>query len=240
MKKELRWTLSAGLALASALTGLGHVEAAAVSQTSLAITIHVRNYAGVAPRTLAEAEAVATGIFASAGIESRWTDSVLAADSNQENSAAHPDFTLADIQISIFPHVMYDSARLPKNVMGLAPGNGPDRQIVYIFESNIEARFWKLLSAKLSGRMERRVSKGQILGHVMAHEIGHVLLNQQVHSAHGIMRGEWDIADFRTMTSGTLLFTPQQADNLMADVRRRNAQQEMSKGSALESPALVR
>jgi hypothetical protein len=88
--------------------------------------------------------------------------------------------------------------------------------------------------------MDRRVSKGQILGHVIAHEVGHVLLNQQVHSAHGIMRAEWDIADFRDMTSGMLLFSSQQAEFLWADVRRRNTEQETIKVAALESPALSR
>jgi hypothetical protein len=235
MKKTLRWMLTAGLALASGLTGLGHAEATGSSQTSFSITIHVQNYARVAPKTLAEAEAEATAIFANAGIETRWADRVLTADSNQENSAAHPDFTLADIQVNIFPHVMYNPSSLPNNVMGLAPGNGPDRRIVYIFESNVEARYWKLLNARCSGQMDRRVSKAQILGHVMAHEVGHLLLNQQVHSAHGIMRGDWNIADFRDMTGGMLLFTPEQAESLRADVHRRNAQREIRDLAADES-----
>src|SRR5579872_21398 len=145
MKTTLRWTLSAGLVLASGVTGLGHAEAADSSEISPAITIHVHNYAEVAPKTLAEAEGVATEIFRKAGVQTRWADRVLTADSNPENPAAHPDFTLADIQVSIFPRVMYEPASLPKNVMGVAPGNGPDRQIVYMFESNVEARYWKLL-----------------------------------------------------------------------------------------------
>jgi hypothetical protein len=83
--------------------------------------------------------------------------------------------------------------------------------------------------------MDRRVSKAQILGHVMAHEVGHLLLNQQVHSAHGIMRGDWNIADFRDMTGGMLLFTPEQAESLRADVHRRNAQREIRDLAADES-----
>ena len=55
MKTTLRWTLGMGLALASGLTGLGHAAAATSSEISPAITIHVRNYAGVAPQTLREA-----------------------------------------------------------------------------------------------------------------------------------------------------------------------------------------
>ena len=52
MKTTLRWTLSLGLVLASGFTGFSHTVAAASSETSPAITIHVRNYSGVAPKTM--------------------------------------------------------------------------------------------------------------------------------------------------------------------------------------------
>jgi len=229
MKTTLRWTLSVGLVLASGPTGLGHAAAAASSETSLAIAIHVRNYAGVAPETLTEAEEVATGIFRKAGVETQWTDTVLIAENHQVNTTDYTPYTLADIQLSIFPRVMSDHSGLPNGVMGLAPGAGPDRKIVYIFDNNVEARFWKLMSVYTSGSMVRQVSKAQILGHAIAHELGHLLLNQQVHSAHGIMRGEWGLADFLDMTRGTLLFTREQAESLQADVRRRSEQQETLK-----------
>jgi hypothetical protein len=240
VKTTLRWTLSVGLALTSGLTGFGHTAVAAASETGPAITIHVRNYAGVEPKILTEAEEVATGIFRKAGLDTRWADTVLTAENDQANSADHPGFTLTDIQVSIFQHVMSDQSGLPNNVMGLAPGTGPDRGIVYVFGSNVEARFWMLVIAHCSGRMDRHVSMAQILGHAIAHEIGHLLLNQQVHSPRGIMRGEWGFADFRDMTCRMLLFTPQQAEFLRADVRRRNTQQETLKVAELESPAPAR
>jgi hypothetical protein len=89
MKMTLRWTLGMGLALASALTGLGHAAAAASLETSPAITIHVRNYAGVAPQTLTEAEQVATGIFRRAGVETGWADIVVTAENGHVNSVDH-------------------------------------------------------------------------------------------------------------------------------------------------------
>jgi hypothetical protein len=225
MRKTLRWTLSAGLAMASGLTGFGDAAAAAVAETSPAITIHVRNYAGVASNTLGEAEQVATGIFWKAGVETRWADTVLTAENRQVNSTDHQTFTLADIQLSIFPDVMSDRSGLSNNVMGLAPGTGPDRGIVYVFDGKVRTLFWRMSSAYIRGNMDRHVSMDQVLGHAIAHELGHVLLNQQVHSPHGIMRGEWGFADFRDMTYSMLLFTPQQAELLRADVRRRSGQQ---------------
>jgi hypothetical protein len=239
MKTTLRWTLSGGLVLASGLTGFSPTAVLAASETSPAITIHVRNYASVAPQTLTEAEKVATEIYRKAGVETRWADVPLTAENGQLNSAGHQTFTLADIQLSIFPDVMSDRSGLPTNVMGQAPGTGPDRRLVYVFDGKVRTLFLSTSSAYIRGDMDRHVSMGQVLGHAIAHEIGHLLLSQQVHSPHGIMRGEWSFVDFRDMASGMLLFTPQQAEFLRSDVRSRNTRQDIIKAVALESPALA-
>src|ERR1700682_3067263 len=102
MKTTLGWTVGMGLALAFGLTCLGHAAAAASSETSPAITIHVRNYAGVAPQTLTEAEQMATGIFRKAGVETGWADIIVTAENGHVNSTDHETFTLADIQLNIF------------------------------------------------------------------------------------------------------------------------------------------
>src|SRR5260370_1652679 len=167
MKTRLRWTLRMGLVLTCGLQPLGHAEAVDSSGTSPAITIHVVNYARVGPNTLTEAEQVATGIFRKAGVETRWADIVLTAENNQANSTGHPTFTLADIQLSIFPREMSDRIGLKENAMGLAPGTGSDRTMVYVFDSKVETFFWAMLRAHCGGRICQHVSKAQILGHAI-------------------------------------------------------------------------
>ena len=188
---------------------------------------------------MTEAEQAATGIFRIAGVETGWADIVLDAENGHVNSAGHQPFTLADIQLSILPRDMSDRSGLSNSVMGLAPGTGPDRGIVYVFDSNVRTLLWGILSAHIRGDMDRYVSMGQVLGHVIAHEVGHLLLNQQVHSPLGIMRGEWSFVDFRDMTIGLLLFTPEQAKFLRADVRSRDTRQEIIKVAALAPKALA-
>ena len=238
MKTTLRWTLGMGLALASGLTGLGHAAPAASSETSPAITIHVHNYARVAPKTLAEAEEVATGIFREAGIDARWAETDVAAVNDQENFAGHVTYSLADIQLSILPRDMSDRFGLPKNVMGVVPRS--DAQIAYVFDSTVEALFQTTLSAYRTGHIDRRVSESQILGIAIAHELGHLLLELQGHSAEGIMRGDWGLRDLRNATFGTLLFTLEQAEVLRANARSRNTPREILKVAELESPAPAR
>jgi hypothetical protein len=51
------------------------------------------------------------------------------------------------------------------------------------------------------------VTKGQILGHGVAHEIGHLLLESDEHSQIGIMKENYTRTDILTMGQGRLLFS---------------------------------
>jgi hypothetical protein len=238
MKTTLRWTFGIGLALTTGLINLGHAAPAAASETSPEITIHVHNYARVAPETLVEAEEVTTGILREAGVETRWADSVLKAKDDPEPFAGHLTYSFSDIQLSILPPEMSDRFGLPKNVMGVVPRS--DAQIAYVFDSKVEALFQTTLRAYSTGHIDRRVSESQILGIAIAHELGHLLLALQGHSAEGIMRADWGLRDLRNATFGMLLFTPQQAEVLRANARSRNTQRELLKVAELESPAPAR
>jgi len=50
-----------------------------------------------------------------------------------------------------------------------------------------------------------------VLGHAMAHEIGHLLLPYG-HSPTGLMRAEWEAKDLRLAANRQLNFTSEQAE----------------------------
>jgi hypothetical protein len=52
--------------------------------------------------------------------------------------------------------------------------------------------------------------RARFLGHVMAHEMGHLLLPQYSHSARGLMRAQWSREDLELAQYGRLGFTPEQ------------------------------
>jgi hypothetical protein len=54
-------------------------------------------------------------------------------------------------------------------------------------------------------------SVGRVLGHVMAHEVGHLLLGTKAHAAIGIMRPHWYGEQLGAISKGSLLFTAEQA-----------------------------
>jgi len=66
--------------------------------------------------------------------------------------------------------------------------------------------------------------------------VGHLLLNQQSHSSAGIIRGDWNLKDFEDAVYGYLLFTPQQAEVMQAEVGRRIGQQKALEAAKLASP----
>jgi len=55
------------------------------------------------------------------------------------------------------------------------------------------------------------VPAGILLGHAMAHELGHLLLQSMEHSRTGIMRSRWGKEELLRAESGRLLFTAEQA-----------------------------
>ena len=59
----------------------------------------------------------------------------------------------------------------------------------------------------------------QLLGHVMAHELGHLLLPYGAHSVAGLMRPAWDRAQVRAAAEGLLTFTPDQAGLIREGLR---------------------
>jgi hypothetical protein len=65
-----------------------------------------------------------------------------------------------------------------------------------------------------------RVDPGAMLGHVIAHEVGHVLLATHLHSATGLMRGAWDDAQMRDVARGELTFTDRQARRIRSAINR--------------------
>jgi hypothetical protein len=182
------------------------------------ITLHIDDYAGVGRNVLMEAEREATRIFRNAGVECRWENDWPEATA----TLAKARFSqLSGIHVKILPSVMTDRLGLPGGVMGLAPGSGPGRRLIYVLYDRVEALAGRQMLRWGRGETAIPASTAQILGDAIAHEIGHVLLSISTHSKSGIMRGDWDIRVLEDARSGYLLFTPEQAEVLRAEVQRR-------------------
>jgi hypothetical protein len=65
---------------------------------------------------------------------------------------------------------------------------------------------------------------GAILGHVMAHEIAHVLQRVSRHSEEGVMKAHWEPSDYREMKAGTLPFDATDVQLIQANLKLPVAQ----------------
>ena len=85
--------------------------------------------------------------------------------------------------------------------MGVAPGTRETRgTLAYAFYGRI-----KDVTRTIGA------DTGLILGHVIAHEIGHLLLPYDSHATSGLMQGGWDQEQARRAEMGWLTFTPDEA-----------------------------
>jgi hypothetical protein len=63
---------------------------------------------------------------------------------------------------------------------------------------------------------------GSIFGHVLAHEIAHVLERVDSHGDTGLMRGRWNEKDFESMKFHAFGFTPEDAQFIRESIERQD------------------
>jgi len=166
------------------------------------VTINVYNDAGVSEQVLAQAEQEATRIFRQAGVDNVWVECHVSKPALNPDSECQPPGGAAHLALRI----VHWSSNLRDTIFGTAflsaGGEGTQSDVFY---DSVE---------KLHKDWHARLSR--VLGHVMAHEIGHLLLGTNAHSPMGIMRPNWQSQELRSIGLGTLLFTSEQARSMQA------------------------
>ena len=83
--------------------------------------------------------------------------------------------------------------------------------------------FLATVFADLAEGVARRagVSPRPVLGRAIAHEIGHLLLNENAHSKEGLMRAAWSQAELRKKEGAAWQFSADEGQTMRAAVRRR-------------------
>lgn len=213
MNRNLRAVI---LILTNGLLALNQAAAAKTRTTDAILTIGIRNYANVDAETLKNAETVATLIFRKAGVQTQWIDLKIPTD-----------FLSSVLQVQLIAGAMVERLNFPRDVMGVAPGNDRDRRFVYVFYDGVGALAQSQKQARIAGKMQQTADRAQILGTLIAHEIGHLLLNLTSHSAAGIMRGGWNLKDLEDVALGYLVFTRSQAETIQAEVVRRAGRRDV-------------
>lgn len=180
---------------------LGRGVRAGVERGNVRLTLRVYNYA-TADSDLSYAEAEATVILNYAGLQPVWADCPVGDEDSKKYLSCEPNPGPTDFIITIVAKPVREQIKLDEDAAGQA-----------LKCSKSEGGCWAYVfySAVREQAREGDIPEFRLLGHVLAHEIGHLLLGPNSHSATGIMMAGWSDEDLRTIARGCLFFTQQQA-----------------------------
>ena len=199
--------------------GRGRVELAGIGRRLPAsaeakLTLRVYNYASVDPEVLARAEKITEAIFEESGVGVSWMDCTPVRVETLPESACPSDAGASDLVLRLLPRRMARKLAAPKEPLGFAqqcPETEPACELTVFY--------FRVEELGADGHRPER-----ILGHVMAHEVAHVLIGPG-HSEEGIMRRAWSREELRRMSVGLELgFSSEQCRRIEEAVLRRGKQ----------------
>jgi hypothetical protein len=172
------------------------------------IRVNVYNDAAVSDHTLAFAQKEASRILKDAGVTLSWCRRVIPGE-----PCASPG--PATIQVRLYPRGGELNYNVSPNSLAVAVTSPAPEFGSFVGVFNERVR---------NGRTVH--GYGLMLGHVIAHELGHLLLERSAHSRNGLMKASWDNPQRNLIAIGRLLFDRIEAREIQTNVRARLAAAE--------------
>jgi len=173
--------------------------AVANAEPTPTVTIRVYNYVQAPPAIVAAAEIEAGKILTSAGLHTVWMDCLSNQLTVELQEFCQPNWTADAPSVRLLPG--HNTAQFRDAEFGYAA-------IPLYATVNYE---------HVARRAHRDNTSGElsvILGCVIAHELGHLLLRQPGHSPAGIMQPQWGDVQIRQALTGHLWFTTEQSKEI--------------------------
>ena len=178
---------------------------------ALRLTIRVFNYAQVPSETWDFAKRIAKRIFDRTGVETFWLECSLSVEGTLTPADCELPESRSDHILRLVPASAATRAQFGAGTLGIAaqPEKGTPAT-ASVFYSRVQ-----------------ELAKGGtapvpvILGHAVAHEIGHLLLGSNSHSPLGLMRAQWSRQDLRNAATDNLLFTREETEAMREVVLKR-------------------
>lgn len=148
------------------------------------LTVRYYNEAKVSTKALAFAVETANRTLRQAGVKARWIDCYLDA------AACKGDVESAVVELTIAADIQ--SEGVGNFAMGISLLPGVYAKVLW----NRVTRYAKAFDVPVA----------TVLGYVMAHEIGHLLMNTAAHAPEGVMKAVWTRTDTSLLAGGRMAF----------------------------------
>jgi hypothetical protein len=167
----------------------------AIAQDHNSVRVRVYDLANVAPRDLDQALEITRQIFDPSGIHL-----VFITGDPSDNEAHETEFRASPCQNA----PVQPELRL-RLVQRAPPGEAAVSYALPCARVGVQVTIFINRVEEMA--QQSNVAYHRALGHVAAHEVGHVLLRSLEHDASGMMQPRWSPADWRRMAVGLLAFT---------------------------------
>lgn len=174
------------------------------------VNVRIFNYAGVKRGVFSKAQQEASRILRRSGVETRWIECAAPSPGAKSDPRCTSKTKPTDLVIRILAKEMTDFKHHGEFGVALLPAHGGFGQRASVFYNRARdyANRWQ-------------GSEGSLLGHLIAHEIGHLLLGANSHSGSGVMSLRWTRNTIARASLGVLLFTEREAREMRAQVAQR-------------------
>lgn len=183
---------------------------------SPSITVLVYNYAAIPSEVLAQTETEAARIYHGGSIEIQWLDCPLSLKEAAQFPACQVPTGPTKLAVRLLSQSMAERLRQVQDSLGFAlyPENGGFATIANVFAHDAE----QLADS-------RGMRRGVVLGHVLAHEVGHLLLGAGSHSISGIMHVPWRQKELKLVAQGLMTFAPAELEKMQTNISVRMAEE---------------
>jgi hypothetical protein len=194
-------TMAVSAVMAAMWLGLGQPAGAQNERLSMRVVVY--DYTDADPALLQQAQRVVSWIFGEIEVDTTWLDVAQFTREMPSDPMERRAFVARVIVVSVVPPAMHKALGRKGTVAG---GAGLNTRRIWISFSRIQ---------EIAGR--ERAAASDVLAHVLAHEIAHVLIPGEAHAVTGLMQHN---IDPRVIAHNRLSFSAHEAQQIRETLAR--------------------
>jgi len=214
------------IALLTATLSIAAVRVSAASDCldpSPAVTVRIYDYVHLQGESLSQAQEIVTRVYRNVGVGIEWFGT-FQLDVNRSRSPRRDvaQAPIAQLTINLLTPAMAARGQVAGDVLGFVavPPEGGMGRIGYVVYDRVR-------QVAASGG----TSEGEILGVILSHDIGRLILGVGSQSHSGVMKAHWNLRDLQRVDPLSLEFTPSEVARLRGT---------LESGAASSFPAAAR